>query len=257
MALNRRTARNIFAIGSVACFVALALLTMDFEKLVAERTNEAQAMTAQVIRGKEVWEKYNCVNCHTRLGEGAYYAPDLTKSFTRMGKGWMQHMLLNPAAAYWGPEWNQKGRRKMPKLGLSEPEALDVVAFLEFLSQIDTNDWPPPESFTPSTWLEPDTDAWRGREVFERLKCKACHPINGRPSEANLSTDLTFVVSRLPIDWIRQEIRTPPADWPSTPMPDFGTQLLPDEDIELLIAFLRHTNKALGGVEIAPAEAQQ
>ena len=257
MALKRSTARNIFALGSLVCFVALILLTVDFEKVVAKRTNEAEALTEQVIRGKEVWEKYNCVNCHSRLGEGAYYAPDLTKAFNRRGRGWIEHMLLNPAVAYWGPDWNQEGRRKMPQLGLSKKEAEDVVAFLEFLSQIDTNQWPPPESATPSTFIEPDTDAWKGREVFERLKCKACHPMNGRPSLTNVSTDLTFVASRLPVDWIRREIRTPQFDWRDTPMPDFGPELLPDKDIESLIAYLRYTNSSLGGVEIAPPMARQ
>ena len=51
LALKRSTARNIFAIGSLACLVALVLLTLDFESVVAKRTNEAEAMTDQVVRG--------------------------------------------------------------------------------------------------------------------------------------------------------------------------------------------------------------
>jgi len=31
--------------------VALVLLTLDFESVVAKRTNEAEAMTDQVVRG--------------------------------------------------------------------------------------------------------------------------------------------------------------------------------------------------------------
>ena len=63
--------------------------------------------------------------------------------------------------------------------------------------------------------------------------------------------------TRLPIDWIRREIRTPQFDWRDTPMPDFGPELLPDQDIELVIEYLRYTNNALGGVQIAPAVARQ
>lgn len=258
MAIKRSTARNIFIAGSLLCFVGLVSLTLDFHKVVPERTHEATGLTDQVLRGKDVWEKYNCINCHARLGEGAYYAPDLTKAYQRMGSAWMKHMLLNPAVAYWGPEWNQVGRRKMPVLGLSPEEADDVIEFLKFLSEIDTNNWPPPESYTPSTFIEPDTDAWRGREVFERLQCNQCHPMNGRNSQANMSPDLTFVMSRLPEDWIRSEIRTPQLDWAESPMPDFGPEALPDSDIELLLAFFRYTNEKLGGVEIkAPAQAMK
>ena len=32
-------------------------------------------MTPAVVAGKHVWHRKNCINCHTLLGEGAYYAP--------------------------------------------------------------------------------------------------------------------------------------------------------------------------------------
>ncbi|MCB0219342.1 MAG: c-type cytochrome [Chrysiogenetes bacterium] len=251
MALKRSTARNIFIAGSFLCFVGLLALTADFHSVVAERTNEKEGLTEDVLRGKDVWENYNCVNCHGRLGEGAYYAPDLTKAYSRMGPGWIKHMMLDPAVAYWGPEWNQVGRRKMPKLGLSDQEADDVIAFLRFLDGIDTNGWPPPESSTPSTYIQPGTDAWAGKEVFERLQCTLCHPMNGQPALNPMGPDLTFVVSRLPIDWIRTEIRTPQADFAASPMPNFGEELLPNDEIELVIEYLKHTNRALGGKNIA------
>ena len=36
-------------------------------------------ITEAVVRGKEIWETNNCMGCHTIFGEGAYYAPELTK----------------------------------------------------------------------------------------------------------------------------------------------------------------------------------
>ena len=53
MALNRRTARNIFAIGSVACFVALALLT-GAPILVAETVLDKSAIANESDEDEEL-----------------------------------------------------------------------------------------------------------------------------------------------------------------------------------------------------------
>ena len=39
-----------------------------------------------MVAGKHVWHRKNCINCHTLLGEGAYYAPDLTKIAQQRGE---------------------------------------------------------------------------------------------------------------------------------------------------------------------------
>lgn len=41
---------------------------------------------AQVARGKELRASNKCKGCHTVLGEGGYYAPELTKVAERRGK---------------------------------------------------------------------------------------------------------------------------------------------------------------------------
>ncbi len=42
-------------------------------------------MTESVIRGKGVWERNNRIGCHTLLGEGAYFAPELGNVVNRRG----------------------------------------------------------------------------------------------------------------------------------------------------------------------------
>ncbi|MGQ9834912.1 MAG: c-type cytochrome [Thermoanaerobaculaceae bacterium] len=37
------------------------------------------------MAGKRAFEKYNCNDCHTILGFGGYYAPDLTRAYQRLG----------------------------------------------------------------------------------------------------------------------------------------------------------------------------
>ena len=101
--------------------------------------------------GKLGSQAKNCMNCHTLLGNGAYYAPDLTKAW------------LDPA---WGPEGSMQAMtgkgskeeamaeflqhpsqypthaRMMPNLGITEREAHGLVAFLKHMSSIDTNGFP-------------------------------------------------------------------------------------------------------------------
>ncbi|MCW5830565.1 MAG: c-type cytochrome [Deltaproteobacteria bacterium] len=245
MALSRTASRNIFVLGSIGCAVALLAMTIDFHRVAAERTREAENLTEASVRGKEVWEKYNCVNCHGRLGEGAYYAPDLTVAYERMGAGWIEHMLKDPQTAYWGPPENAVGRRKMPHLKMTDEEVADMIEFLKFLNGINRNNWPPEGSWPRGVPIPPGTDEAKGEHLFETLGCRECHGANGRRSRTPVGPDLTYVSSRLPREWIKQEIQVPAADYPETKMPDFSVS---DEDTELIIRYLDYINEKGGGI---------
>jgi nitric oxide reductase subunit C len=45
------------------------------------------------VAGKRVWQKYNCNDCHTILGFVGYYAPDMTKVYTRVGRMGIEERL--------------------------------------------------------------------------------------------------------------------------------------------------------------------
>lgn len=121
----------------------------DPAPLFGESLSEEDAM-ALVSKGKLTTQAKNCMNCHTILGNGAYYAPDLTKAW--LDPGWgaeavreqlMMNFLLDPEA-------NARGfgtGRKMPNMELTEEEARGVIAFLKWMSSIDTNGFP--RNFTP------------------------------------------------------------------------------------------------------------
>lgn len=98
-----------------------------------------------VALGKKTVQAKNCMNCHTLLGNGAYYAPDLTRAW--LDPAWgpestraqlMKLFLLDPLA---NARTYGTGR-KMPNLGLSEQEAEAVIAFLKWMAAIDTNGFP-------------------------------------------------------------------------------------------------------------------
>jgi nitric oxide reductase subunit C len=103
---------------------------------------EAEAL---VTLGKKTTQAKNCINCHTILGNGAYYAPDLTKSW--LDPNWidagnrenlMLAFLKNPP----GNARTYGTGRRMPHLGITDEEARGVIAFLKWMSAIDTNGFP-------------------------------------------------------------------------------------------------------------------
>lgn len=142
--LTKAAARNIFYGGSVF-FVALYIaLTIHSHFYMANVSTDSEGLTESVLRGKEIWEENSCINCHTLLGEGAYFAPELGNMFVRYGgpenpeaararfKAWMRAM---PLAI---PD-----RRQMPQFDLSEEELDALFDFLRWTSTIDTQGWPP------------------------------------------------------------------------------------------------------------------
>jgi nitric oxide reductase subunit C len=135
-------AKNIYYGGGMFAILIFLGLTFDTIKQIPERSNES-AMSHSVVAGKALWEKNNCVGCHTILGEGAYYAPELGNVFQRRGasdvEGFKSYMLgwmaSQPLAI---PD-----RRKMPQFNLSEEEVNSLSDFLIWTSNVNTNDWPP------------------------------------------------------------------------------------------------------------------
>jgi len=113
------------------------------EPLFGKKVTEEEAK-ALVSKGKLNVQSKNCMECHTLLGNGAYYAPDLTKAW--LDPYWgdkstreqlMVDFLMDPSNSL----HNSAGRR-MPKLGITLEEARATVAFLKFMSAIDTNGFP-------------------------------------------------------------------------------------------------------------------
>lgn len=113
------------------------------EPLFGKRLTEEEA-EALVSHGKLTTQAKNCMNCHTLLGNGAYYAPDLTKSWLdpmwgspAVREQLMIEFLMNPQ-----DKLHNITGRKMPNLGITEEEARATVAFLKWMSSIDTNGFP-------------------------------------------------------------------------------------------------------------------
>jgi len=132
---TKSMARNVFYGGTV--FFALLFLALSFDTIRAlPKRDNSQNLTQEVVEGKKLWEVNNCIGCHTLLGEGAYFAPELGNVYVRRGpefiKAWIKSQ---PTGA--------PGRRQMPQFNFSDEELDHMVAFLKYMSEINTNNWPP------------------------------------------------------------------------------------------------------------------
>lgn len=136
--MNKRQTR-LFAVAATAISaLAFLALTVDSHRQFPTLTH-ADQITPQVIAGKNVWHKYNCVNCHTLFGEGAYYAPDLTKIAKQRGEPYLTAYMRDPSQFY----DEQRHRRLMPKQNLADDEIKNLIAFLGWVANVDNQGWPP------------------------------------------------------------------------------------------------------------------
>ena len=135
---TKSMARNIYYGGSAFFILLFLALTFDTASKVPDRDNH-EAITEQVALGKKVWEVNNCIGCHTLLGEGAYFAPELGNVYTRFGEsteaiiGFIQSR----------PVEGIPGRRSMPQFNLSDEELQAIAQFLKYVNGINTAGWPP------------------------------------------------------------------------------------------------------------------
>jgi nitric oxide reductase subunit C len=118
------------------------------------------------------------MGCHTILGEGAYYAPELTKVIDRRGEAFVKAMLKDPEAMY-------PGARKMTNYHLSDQEISDLTEFFKWIGKIDLNGFPPKPDLIRTASVTADADTLSGNtivananrpQVFNQM-CVACHSL--------------------------------------------------------------------------------
>lgn len=142
--MTKGMARNIFYGGSLFFILIFVGLSAHTHLYIVNTSTDAAGLTESVARGKRVWELNACINCHTILGEGAYFAPEVGNVMKRWGveedpedayetlKAWMESQ---PTGI--------EGRRQMPQFNLTDESIRDLTNFLLWTGTIDTQGWPP------------------------------------------------------------------------------------------------------------------
>ncbi len=267
--MTKRQTRLFFVAGTTVFAVVFVALTIDSHRQFGRLTHE-EALTPQVVAGKHVWHRKDCINCHTLLGEGAYYAPDLTKITQLRGEPYLRQFLKDPSRFYSEEEHG----RLMPNPNLSDQDIGDVIAFLGWVSNIDNNGWPPrpilvsaamPQGITLGT-AEPGAASTNpialGEALFKRSPpaCFSCHSTQPGvqtvgPSLAGVAARAAALVgtpgytgpARTPADYIRESILQPSAYLVpgatfsaagQSIMPAIYQDMLQPADVDHLVAYL-------------------
>ena len=141
---TKSMARHIFYGGSVFFILLFLALTLDTSFALPERDQRHQLdlsteVGQRIAKGKELWENNNCIGCHTLLGEGAYFAPELGNVYTRFGN----NKEAIKAYIQSRPPMGIPGRRSMPQFNFNNEELDAIAEFLKYSSEIDAAGWPP------------------------------------------------------------------------------------------------------------------
>jgi len=139
---TKEMARNIFYGGTAFFFLLFLALTFDTSQALPERDRREvleSELGPTIALGKQLWEENNCIGCHTLLGEGAYFAPELGNVYQRFGEN--KDGIIGFIKSR--PKEGIPGRRSMPQFDFSDEELNAIAEFLKYASEINTADWPP------------------------------------------------------------------------------------------------------------------
>lgn len=212
--MTKKIAFRIFLLGTIASAAVFLWATWDTHRQVAALSN-VDKLSDQVVAGKRAFEKYNCNDCHTILGFGAYYAPDLTKAVQRVGADGIRYRVKEPDKAF-AASW-----RKMPRQNVSAEEIDALVAFLTWVGEVNNNDWPPQDSSKRMTRgqevMVASAAVSPGAAVFQTRGCMNCHSLQGKGGTFGPALDA--VGGKMDAEQIEHYIQDPKSVNPKALMP--------------------------------------
>jgi nitric oxide reductase subunit C len=187
--MTGKTAKAIFWAGTLSSVIIFLWLTYDFHQQESKFA-KTDKISEQVVAGKKVWHKYNCNDCHTILGFGGYYAPDMTKAYFRLGENNIASIVMNSEKVY------KNSFRKMPHLGVTKEEALQLVGFLHWVGTIENRHWPPQDEKFVNAFRLRETSAQTLNKIDIIIgACGGCHSLEnlGR----NIAGDFNDIARRI------------------------------------------------------------
>lgn len=220
--LSKSQAKAFFLVGTIGFSVIFVGLTIDTFTKIPTLTQQ-QNLNESAIKGKHLFDQKNCMGCHTIMGEGAYYAPELTKVYQRRGETFIRAMLKNPEQMY-------PGQRKMTNYKFTDEEIDHLVAFLKWVGGMDLNGFPPkPDLAQVQSPLEM---AGTKPAIFDQM-CVACHSLGGKGGAVGPALD--GVGSRRDPEYLTKWLHDPTQIKADSKMPKLP---LSEKEIADLTAFL-------------------
>lgn len=178
MTAEPRRRRTALAVVGLMTAIWIVLTGFSFVESRGQVTPESVTFRGKdAVEGKRVFQAYNCMGCHAIVGNGAYFAPDLTTLYKDAGPAFIAAFL--PSASTWPTRAavelqidkmreegaldvidaqdyferfpgalkrvEQRGGKDalMPNLPLAPDEIDALIAFLKYTSEMDREGWPP------------------------------------------------------------------------------------------------------------------
>lgn len=187
--------------------------------------------------GKAVFESAGCLACHRVGTRGDASGPDLTLVGVRRGREWLDLWLKDPTA------WKKDTLMPRPNL-----RPRDRAVLVEYLAGLKG------QAFAARPWdlpaFQKDPVA-RGRELYNKAGCVACHGTKGRGGHPNNNVPggeiqaLSKSVGTFTREELRARIKIGSVPAPADPkgpaplarMPAWG-EVLSDDEIDAVAAYL-------------------
>jgi nitric oxide reductase subunit C len=215
--MTEKLAKWIFWAGTLVSVAIFLVATVDTHRNFDALTH-ADRLDDDVVAGKRAFEKYNCNDCHTILGFGAYYAPDLTRAWSRVGEDFIRRRLEHPEIAL------ASSYRKMPQQHLSPDEVTNLVSFLRWVDGIENLDWPPQDS--KHRWKSSTRRLLAGAalspaaSLVQQENCLGCHSLGDQGEKRG--PRLEWIGTRRDAAWIARYLADPEQVSPGAMMPAYG-----------------------------------
>jgi mono/diheme cytochrome c family protein len=179
---------------------------------------------------RELFQRFQCAQCHRFNGYGGTLAPDLSFEGSRAQKTWLVQFLKNPQTLRTTLTF------RMPQFNMTDQEANVLADYISLALQNPSVN-PPREAehFTPGQTA-------MGKELYEvKYQCQNCHTIGS--TGGYVGPTLSNVGNWMNVGWIEQWLRDPQSLVPGAVEP---RRSFAEEEVKALTAYLMTLRQAPG-----------
>lgn len=209
--MGARAAKLMLSAGAVAWGAAFVAFVVGSHREVGDDLAIVGRMGAGAADGRRAYERHHCGACHSILGAGAGYAPDLTRASQRLGGDAIRARLHDG-------EPRDEGR-KMPRKPLTRGEIDGLVDYLSFVARLDARERPPryTRERVAAALRRAAPSPEPGAALLERWGCLGCHAIGDRGERR--APRLEEIAARDDARFVAQYLAHPAQFAPWTSMP--------------------------------------
>lgn len=230
--------RHRFGKNSLLWFAIAGVFCLSLALFLPTRLAAARPAAQDAQQGVQLFSQY-CQACHT-IGKGDVVGPDLQGVTQRRDQAWLVSFITQPDQVLASGDAIAADLLKqysvpMPNLGISEPQALDILAYLDNPGATPTQAVNLPAEGQP----EIGKALFSGQTMLANggTACVACHSTSGIGFAGGgaLGPDLTNVFTRLGDVGLSSSLATLP--FPTMQGIFTGRPLTPEEQAHLFAYF--------------------